>query len=68
MHVAEVLQQAETSQVMKDGWIGGDAWFGSVNSCVELMKLKGVHSTFIQEESELLSDTSFVLNLFLLNL
>ncbi len=51
MHVAEVLRQAETSHVVKGGWIGGDAWFGSVNSCVELMKIKGIHSTFIVKQN-----------------
>jgi len=46
-HVAEVLRQAEGANVVKGGWIGGDAWFGSVNSCVELMTRLGIHSTFI---------------------
>jgi hypothetical protein len=46
-HVAEVLRQAEGANVIKGGWVGGDAWFGSVNSCVELMKRLGIHSTFI---------------------
>ena len=32
---------------MKGGWVGGDAWFGSVMSCVELAKEFGVYSTFI---------------------
>ena len=31
VYVAKVLRQAETSShVVKGGWIGGDAWFGSV--------------------------------------
>ncbi len=33
-HVAEVLRQTESSKVTKGGWIGGDAWFSSVNSCI----------------------------------
>ncbi len=50
-HVVEVLQQAERSQVARGGWISGDAWFGSVNSCVELMKKKGIYSTFIVKQN-----------------
>ena len=50
-HVAEVLRQAESSKVTKGGWIGGDAWFGSVNTCVELMKTKGIFSTFIIKQN-----------------
>ena len=51
VHVAEVLRQAERAKVAKGGWVGGDAWFGSVNSCVELMKKKGIHSTFIVKQN-----------------
>jgi hypothetical protein len=29
------------------GWVGGDAWFGSVMTCVEVWKRFGVYSTFI---------------------
>lgn len=50
-HVAEVLRQAKSSKVAKGGWIGGDAWFGSVNSCVELMNMKGIYSTFIIKQN-----------------
>lgn len=46
-HVAEVLRQVEGAGLKRGGWVGGDAWFGSVMSCVELMKRFGVHSTFI---------------------
>jgi hypothetical protein len=46
-HVAEVLRQVEGAGVEPGGWTGGDAWFGSVMSCVQLMRDLGVHSTFI---------------------
>ena len=29
------------------GWVGGDAWFGSIMTAVEVKKRFGVHSTFI---------------------
>ena len=29
-HCAEVLRQCEESKVIEGGWVGGDAWFGSV--------------------------------------
>ncbi|KAL7537556.1 hypothetical protein ACHAWF_005802 [Thalassiosira exigua] len=50
-HVAEVLRQAEESNVEAGGWVGGDAWFGSINSCVELYKRLGMFSTFIVKQN-----------------
>jgi hypothetical protein len=47
VHVAEVMRQVKGANVVRGGWVGGDAWFGSVMSCVELMKEFGVYSTFI---------------------
>ena len=46
-HAAEVLRQVEGARVIEDGWVGGDAWFGSLHSSVELIKRLGVNSTFI---------------------
>jgi hypothetical protein len=46
-HCAEVLRQVKGAGVQPGGWTGGDAWFGSVMSCVELYKRFGVHSTFV---------------------
>lgn len=50
-HTAEVLRQAEESEVEKGGWVGGDAWFGSIESGVELMKRLGLFSTFIVKQN-----------------
>jgi hypothetical protein len=46
-HVTEVMRQVKGANLVRGGWVGGDAWFGSVMSCVELMKEFGVFSTFI---------------------
>ena len=46
-HTAEVLRQADGAALEEDGWVGGDAWFGSVMSAVELRTRLNVHSTFI---------------------
>ena len=46
-HVAECLRQAEGSGLQEGGWMGGDAWFGSLNCVVELKKRLNVFSTFI---------------------
>ena len=46
-HTVEVLRQVEGAGVVKGGWVGGDAWFVSVASCIEIMKKFKVHSTFI---------------------
>jgi hypothetical protein len=50
-HCAEVLRQCEESKVVEGGWVGGDAWFGSVESCVELKKRFNVYSTFIIKQN-----------------
>ena len=38
---SEVLRQVEGSGVKKGGWVGGDAWFGSIMSSVEVYKRFG---------------------------
>ena len=43
-HTAEVLRQAEGANVVRGGWVGGDAWFGSIESCIELKKHLGLYS------------------------
>jgi len=43
----EVLRQVEGANVQRGGWLGGDAWYGSVVSAVEVYLRFGVHSTFI---------------------
>jgi hypothetical protein len=50
-HTAEVLRQAENSNVIEGGWVGGDAFFGSVESCVELKRVLGLYSTFIVKQN-----------------
>jgi hypothetical protein len=47
VHVAEVLRQVRNSVVPKEGWAGGDAWFGSVASAVTLKNELSVESTFV---------------------
>ena len=49
-HTAEVLRQAENAKVHEEGWVGGDAWFGSIESCVELMRVLKLPSTFIVKQ------------------
>ena len=45
-HWAVVLHQCKESTVMEGGWVGGDAWFGLVKSCVELKKWWNAYSSF----------------------
>jgi len=47
VQTAEVLMQVENSEVKRGGWVGGDAWFGSVVTAVEVHKTLGIHSTFV---------------------
>jgi hypothetical protein len=46
-HTAEVMRQVKGAKVVPGGWVGGDAWFGSVMTAVEVMKEFDVHSTWI---------------------
>jgi hypothetical protein len=46
-HCAETLRQSEGVNVVEGGWVGGDAWFGSVMTAVELKKRLNLNSTFI---------------------
>ena len=50
-HTAEVLWQAEGANFVRGGWVGGNAWFGSIESCIELKKHLGLHSTFIIKQN-----------------
>ena len=52
-HTAEVLRQVEGADVAVGGWTGGDAWFGSVMTSVELFVRLGVSSTFIVKNNNL---------------
>jgi len=51
-HTAEVLRQVEGAGLPVGGWVGGDAWFGSVMTSVEVKKRLGVHSTFIVKNNK----------------
>jgi hypothetical protein len=51
-HTAEVLRQVDGAKVPEGGWVGGDAWFGSMMSAVETCGLKKVHSTFIIKNNQ----------------
>ncbi len=37
-HVAETLHQVKGAQIKRGGWVGGDTWFSSINSCMELKR------------------------------
>src|SRR6056300_842834 len=52
VHVAESLRQCEGAKLQKGGWVGGDAWFGSVPCAVELKKRLDVYSTFIVKQNQ----------------
>ena len=46
-HTAEVSRQVEGAHIPPNGWVGGDAWFGSVSTAIEVFKKFNVHSTWI---------------------
>jgi hypothetical protein len=50
-HVAETLRQCESANLASGGWVGGDAWFGSIPCVVELKNRLNVYSTFIIKQN-----------------
>jgi hypothetical protein len=46
-HAAEVLQQIKGANVVKGGWVGGNAWFGSMVTALEANKRLNIDSTWI---------------------
>ena len=61
-HTAEVLRQAYYSNLKPGSWIVGDAWFGSVATCLALKKEKVVH---VDEEGDLHERTMDVESTFI---
>jgi hypothetical protein len=51
-HTAKVLQQVNGADIPEGGWVGGDAWFGSMMSVIETNKRKKVHSTFVFKNNQ----------------
>jgi hypothetical protein len=50
-HTAEVLHQVEGADVVSGGWVGGDAWFGSAMTVVEVTERMEVESTWIIKDN-----------------
>jgi hypothetical protein len=49
---AEVLRQVDGCQLERGkSWVGGDAWFGSVATVVEVKCIHGIDSTFIVKQN-----------------
>jgi hypothetical protein len=46
-HAAEVLRQIKGANVVEGGWVGGDAWFGSMVATLEAKKRLNFDSTWI---------------------
>jgi hypothetical protein len=46
------LHQLDGAQFPEEGWVGDDAWFGSMISVVETSEWKKVHSTFIIKDNQ----------------
>ena len=47
VHTAEVLRQIKDSGIDGHGWGGGDAWFGSVETCVAAKRCHNFDCTFV---------------------
>jgi hypothetical protein len=51
-HTAEVLRLVEGANIPPSGWVGGDSWFGSTATAVEVMNKFGVHSSWIIKQNQ----------------
>jgi len=52
VHMSEVIQLVEGAKILAGGWVGGDSWFGSVVTAVEVMKRFTVYSTWIIKQNQ----------------
>ena len=61
-HAAETLRQAHHSGLTEGSWLGGDAWFGSVASCLalKLEVVTHVDEDGVEHEHELGVESTFV--------
>ena len=50
-HAAEVLRQVKGARIPKGGWVGGDSWFGSVLSAVEVKVQFSAYSTWVIKQN-----------------
>ena len=55
VHTHEVLTQATDAEVPPGEHAGGNAWFGTVPSCLELKMRYGINSTFIVKTNDIFS-------------
>jgi hypothetical protein len=46
-HAAEVLRQIKGENLFEGGWVGNDAWFGSMVTALEAKNRLNVNSTWI---------------------
>jgi hypothetical protein len=51
-HTAEVLRLVESAKLPVGGWVGGDSWFGSTTTAVEVMRRFCVNSTWIIKQNQ----------------
>ncbi len=51
-YTVEVLRLVEGASIPKSGWVGGDSWFGTTATAVEVMKKFGVHSSWIIKQNQ----------------
>jgi len=51
-HTAEVLHLVEGANTPKGGWVGGDSWFVSTMTAVEVITKFGVHSSWIIRQNQ----------------
>ncbi len=51
-YTVEVLRLVKGASIPKSGWVGGDSWFGSTATAVEVMKKFGVLSSWIIKQNQ----------------
>jgi hypothetical protein len=51
-HTVEVLRLIENAKLPIAGWVGGDSWFGSTTTAIEVIRRFSVHSTWIVKQNQ----------------
>ena len=54
------MRQVEGSDIPEGGWVGGDAWFGSITAAVKVYKKIKFHSTWIIKNNKFVFPMEFI--------
>ena len=55
-----MLRQVEGSDITEGRWVGGEMWFGSITTAIEVYKKCKVHSTWVIKNNKFVFPMEFI--------